>query len=77
MGLNNEYPQAFERSLKVLALISRFGLTFVFSMLPGLLTSWLLPIDWAAIGFVVVAVAAWPAYWWVWGRLLRKIGLPI
>ena len=68
-------PEGFKRTMKLVAFGARLGLTTGFAMFPGLLASWLAPVRWVGATFVVVAATTWPAYWWVWGKLLRKAGV--
>jgi len=73
----SDEPEPFRRSLRLAAFGARLGLTTGFAMFPALLVSWLLPVKWAAVGFVVTGATTWPAYWWAWGRLLRKAGVRV
>jgi hypothetical protein len=61
--------------MKIVVFGARLGLTTGFAMLPALLVSWVVRLRWAAVSFVLVGATTWPAYWWVWGKLLRKAGL--
>jgi hypothetical protein len=70
-------PELFQRFRKIAALGARLGLATGFAMFPALLASWLLPVKWAAVGFVLTAATTWPAYWWVWGKLLKKVGVRV
>jgi len=63
--------------MAIAALGARIGLTTGFAMLQGLLFSWLVPVEWAGVAFVLVAATTWPAYFWVWGKLFRKAGIRV